>query len=276
MIEAQDEGEIYYLENEKYTSARLLGRVFSLCGERGELGAGIYTYLIWVDDNVDRKDLSQDHRMSFLQRQRSLLNGKMSEVNEFDPHELAMINLPWDALSEEKQMTVKNLLGSITDTCEFDVENSNLDGRNAEDVKDYANTLLKSAIRITSIIVNDLDPNLDNDRLDELMFDWMIIGSLADLKEDLDVGLFHVPLTENQIEMLNGTDEIAEKEELINGVFLTKERFTQLKWKHMRQALKNSTAFLKTDMPMWQRIMCSVYSFEIVLKYSRIKYPEFE
>jgi hypothetical protein len=264
------------LPNEKYTSAKLLGIFLNYCGEKGELGIELYKYLRWVDNIVDDKETSQDLRISFINRRKNILSGDSLNDETLDLHEASMLNLPWNSLSEEYDLIVRDLLFGILDTCEFDVLNSNLDGRNSDEVATYATMLLNSAIRMTSIIVNGKDINLDDKMFEELMTDWLMIASLRDFGDDLSEGLLHFPLTQDELDILHATDDFEERSEIVRQQLLPNSRFEELNRQYISSLLSNSFAFFKVDLPFWQQFLCSMYNLRGVIKHSKIKYPNFE
>ena len=262
------------LGKEEYFSARFLGRVSRLIGQKGEMYIGIFQYARWVDNIIDESELSTQQRQDFILRQKKLLDSTEESPNDLCVEERAMLALPWNFYSTTEQILIKTLTRNLFGTIEFDINHSHCEGRSHPEVTSYLLTLFKSAIRGTSVIINKKDVSLDGKSFDDLMYAWFMLGSLMHFKKDITSGLFHFPVeTQDQQKLLNLPMD--ERQQLILTELLDEEKFSALKKQFLYQTLLNSFAFMQTDLPFWQKFLSSLYSFQIALKHSKATFPLF-
>jgi hypothetical protein len=102
-----------------------------------------------------------------------------------------------------------------------------------------------------------------------------MLGNLMHFDKDLVAGFFHFPLKEDDINKLLKAG-VEERKKIILDELLPPDKFDELKKKYLWQTLIKSFVFMQTDLPFWQKILNSTYSFQIAFKHSKATFPEID
>lgn len=262
------------IENEKYLAARLFRVLPALYGDRGEVAIGAYQYFRWIDDVIDEDmSLSQEEKIAFLEKQISLNEDPSSQ--DLQPIETYFFKeLPWNSLSPEilDQLApkIKMILSAIKD----DLLHQNFVPRNEREMRHYNYRAVVAAIDALGVILNGTSVQ-PTKKLMDLIHHWNLIGALKDLEEDVANGLAMVPLGPEESKLLTES----QFQEILEDVFkklLTRARFEAEKKRNLKGILLNSSAFLELQMPLWQKVLATLYILGRVLPRSvfTAQYPQ--
>lgn len=252
--EGESNWQKYRPANEPYMGAKLLEGLPYLFGKRGDFLVRLFAYLRWVDDLVDeRKDLTKQRKLGFLEKQMGIVAGFVPE--EILPMERMFSELPWKSVPEKGvRHRINIILGSIAD----DVEHQGFRARTDREVRHYNWRTIQPAVDGLFLVLNG-KPMREDISMMQLLDAYIRIGSLEGLADDLIQEVVKLPVSGDEKNETSLAKVLREYD---------KQRFDKVKSEALRTIAANITAFMRLDVPIWQKLACVVYFGEVLLKKS--------
>ena len=223
-----------------------------LCGKRGKFVVGLFAYLRWVDDVVDENNyLTRRQKLVFLERQMGIVGGFAPE--KVLSMEETFSELPWECVPEkEVRHRVNIILGSVAD----DADHQGFKVRTDREVRHYNWRTIWPVVDCLFLVLNG-KPMREDASMMRLLDAYMKIGSLEGLADDLQQGVVKLPMG-SDCGGNTSVDEVLERYD--------ERMFYREKVKNLREIESNLGAFMRLDIPSWQKFACIVYLGRTLLK----------
>lgn len=253
-VESGSNWQKYRPANEPYMGAKLLEGLPYLFGERGEFLVRLFAYLRWVDDLVDEgKELTKQQKLGFLEKQMGIVAGFLPE--KILPMERMFSELPWKSVPEKGvRHRINIILGSIVD----DVEHQGFRARTDREVRHYNWRIIQPVVDGLFLVLNG-KPMREDMSMMRLLDAYIRIGSLEGLADDLMQEVIKLPVSGEEKNITSLAGVLREYD---------KKKFDKVKSEALRTIAANIAAFMRLDVPIWQKLSCMVYSGEVLLKKS--------
>lgn len=256
--------------DEKYLSVKVLAECSSVLGDKGQIMTGVYSYLRWIDDQVDESDIRKQDKLSFLNRQKKIVSGQ--DLKKLLPEENNFRCLPWASLDTENKGTINQCIQNIIRTMKDDVMHQESFARNDVSMSHYRVGAMNSCLTIVGTLFNGREIGTSRN-FDELLDAWSNLGYLLDFQEDIGRNMLQVNFSNFEVAEINSKNTSDERLALALRIF-DKNRFDNEKKKSVATSEKLKWEFLDRDMPTWQKFACIAYSFRVLLQsVTEIKYP---
>ena len=216
---------------------------------------GLYAYLRWVDDYVDENEnLTKKQKTNFLEREMGLVAGFTPE--SLTPMESVLNDLPWAKVPEKLvRHRINIILGSMMD----DVEHQGLIPRTEREIRHYNWRTMWPAADGMSLALNGKPMKLNKGTMN-FLDSYMRIGSLEGLGDDLNQGVLKLSVPDLPAEFVSTAKEIEEK--------LDEKEFDRQKWTNLGIIARNIGAFVRLDVPAWQKLAATAYVGEMLVRKS--------
>lgn len=244
------------LQGERYITIKALDKLSVLYGDRGKLFVGMYAYLRWIDDIIDKAPGYKEEKLSFLDRELQIVAGDIPD--DLVGNEKAYLNLPWGVVKvnvEQVKLETKIVLHSIID----DVEHQDLKPRNSTEQRHYNWRTLHPCINIANLIINGKTLKATREMMD-LLEAWNGTGGLIDLVDDINNGMALAHFSEDELRNINDQPDSSLRKSMILEIY-DQDRYKKEMNKLIQVMVKNGTSFFKADMPFWQRCAIVFYMF---------------
>ncbi len=155
-------------------------------------------------------------------------------------------------VASEINTAIRVEMGSIRD----DAEHSGLRSRTEREIRHYNWRTLAPCMSGVLLVINGKYPR-ETKRYMEWIQGAMLLGGLIDLHEDLDAGFQKVPVKGELPEYLSKDDVLKHYD---------RAQVKRIKRECVEKMVKNVGCFWEMGLPVWQSLVCTIYTFEAAIK----------
>ncbi|QQS39484.1 hypothetical protein IPM62_02635 [Candidatus Woesebacteria bacterium] len=242
---------------DKYLSARVWEQLPKIYGDKGVFLGEFYTYIRWLDDIVDDKNVSPNTRMIIIKRQSELIKG--GDIGKkLIPLEEYYQRIPFEVLDKPVVPIVRYQFYLLVAAIGSDVEHFGLKPRTRRDIAHYNRRIMNPYAQVVSCALNNRPLKKDIGFM-SLMDSWNYLGGLLHLPRDIEEeGNVKVGFDQPEVDKITAAQGYEEKRREILTIY-DSDRYKR-EWQFtLKKFMALTTSFWKTDMPFYQKIISFTY-----------------